>query len=65
MKISEEEITLRQPDDWHLHLRDGFLLKAVLPYSSRVFRRAIIMPNLIEPIKSIDSARKYRQRILE
>ncbi len=62
---SFESITLRQPDDWHLHLRDGAVLAAVVGMTSRVFRRAIVMPNLSPPIKSVDAARTYRQRILD
>ena len=58
------QITIRQPDDWHLHLRDGAVLKSVLPYTSRVFGRAIIMPNLLPPITSLKEAQAYRKRIL-
>ncbi|MBO6902325.1 MAG: dihydroorotase, partial [Rhizobiaceae bacterium] len=43
-------VTLRRPDDWHLHLRDGPMLEAVLPYSSASFARAIVMPNLVPPV---------------
>ncbi len=58
------QITIRRPDDWHLHLRDGAMLAAVLPETTRHFARAIIMPNLIPPvIKSTDAA-AYRDRIL-
>jgi dihydroorotase len=45
-----ERITLRRPDDWHVHLRDGDMLAAVAPYTARQFARAIIMPNLSPPI---------------
>lgn len=58
------EITLRRPDDWHLHLRDGAMLKGVLPETSRHFARAIIMPNLVPPVVRGDDARAYRDRIL-
>jgi dihydroorotase len=58
-------ITLRRPDDWHLHVRDGDMLKAVLPYTAKVFARAIIMPNLTPPVTSKDAAAAYRQRILD
>jgi dihydroorotase len=58
------EITLRRPDDWHLHLRDGEMLNAVLPYTSRHFARAIIMPNLVPPVVTTADARAYRDRIL-
>jgi len=57
-------LTIRRPDDWHLHLRDGDMLKAVLPYSSRHFARAIIMPNLVPPVVTTADARAYRERIL-
>ncbi|MDP3264495.1 MAG: dihydroorotase [Tabrizicola sp.] len=57
-------LTLRRPDDWHLHLRDGAMLKAVLPESARHFARAIIMPNLVPPVVTGDEARAYRDRIL-
>ncbi len=57
-------LTLRRPDDWHLHLRDGAMLKAVLPETARHFARAIIMPNLVPPVVTGDEARAYRDRIL-
>lgn len=56
-------ITLRRPDDWHLHLRDGAMLEGILP-ESRDFARAIIMPNLVPPVVTGDDARRYRDRIL-
>ena len=59
----KKELTLRRPDDWHLHLRDGEMLKAVAPHSAR-FGRAIIMPNLVPPVVTGDQARAYRDRIL-
>ena len=58
------QITLTQPDDWHLHLRDGDALAAVLPHSARQFARAIIMPNLRPPVTTVAMASEYRQRIL-
>jgi dihydroorotase len=58
-----ETLTLRRPDDWHLHLRDGEMLAAVLPATAAVFARAIVMPNLAPPVTSIPAARAYRQRI--
>jgi dihydroorotase len=58
------QITLRRPDDWHLHLRDGAMLKAVLPESARHFARAIIMPNLVPPVVTLADAIGYRDRIL-
>jgi dihydroorotase len=57
-------LTLRRPDDWHLHLRDGDMLKAVLPYTSRHFARAIIMPNLVPPVVTTADAAAYRERIM-
>jgi dihydroorotase len=57
-------LTIRRPDDWHLHLRDGEMMKAVLPESARHFARAIIMPNLVPPVVTGDQARAYRDRIL-
>lgn len=59
-----ENLTLTQPDDWHLHLRDGDALKAVLPYTVRQFARAIVMPNLKPPVRSVADAAAYRDRIL-
>jgi dihydroorotase len=58
------ELTLRRPDDWHLHLRDGDMLRAVLPFSARHFARAIIMPNLVPPVVTAAQAAAYRDRIL-
>ncbi|MFT5161012.1 MAG: dihydroorotase [Paracoccaceae bacterium] len=57
-------LTIRQPDDWHLHLRDGAMLKAVLPETTRHFGRAIIMPNLVPPVVTAGDAKAYRDRIL-
>lgn len=59
-----ETITIRRPDDWHVHLRDGAMLKAVAPYTARQFARAIIMPNLDPPVTTAAAAREYRDRIL-
>lgn len=58
-------ISLTRPDDWHLHLRDGAALKAVLPDTARQFARAIVMPNLRPPVTTTDLALAYRQRILD
>ena len=58
-------ITITRPDDWHLHLRDGDALRAVLPDTARRFGRAIIMPNLRPPVTSTALAREYRERILQ
>jgi dihydroorotase len=57
-------LTLRRPDDWHLHLRDGAALAAVLPHTARQFARAIVMPNLKPPVTTTALARAYRERIL-
>jgi len=59
-----ETLTIRRPDDWHLHLRDGAMLAAVAPESARHFARAIIMPNLVPPVVTGDQARAYRDRII-
>uniref|UniRef100_UPI00404886B4 dihydroorotase n=1 Tax=Yoonia sp. TaxID=2212373 RepID=UPI00404886B4 len=56
-------LTIRQPDDWHLHLRDGAMLQAVLPQTARHFGRAIIMPNLVPPVVTAADAFAYRERI--
>ncbi|MFV1493646.1 dihydroorotase [Phaeobacter sp. JH18-32] len=58
------QLTIPRPDDWHLHLRDGAMLKAVLPETARHFGRAIIMPNLVPPVVTGDQAAAYRDRIL-
>jgi dihydroorotase len=58
-------ITIRQPDDWHLHLRDGAALRAVLPFTAAQFARAIVMPNLKPPITTAAQALAYRQRIID
>ena len=60
-----DTLTLTRPDDWHLHLRDGDVLHAVLPHSARQFARAIIMPNLRPPVTTTAQALAYRTRILE
>lgn len=62
--MEKTELILRRPDDWHLHLRDGAMLKAVLPFTARQFARAIVMPNLAPPITSVAAAEAYRARIL-
>ncbi|MEO0014232.1 MAG: hypothetical protein RLZZ535_2621 [Cyanobacteriota bacterium] len=59
-----QNLTLTRPDDWHLHLRDGEALKAVLPHTVRQFARAIIMPNLKPPVRSVADAAAYRDRIM-
>ncbi|HEY5322697.1 MAG TPA: dihydroorotase [Caldimonas sp.] len=60
-----DSIRIARPDDWHLHLRDGAALAAVLPHSARQFARAIVMPNLRPPIVRVEQALAYRRRILE
>ena len=58
-----DPITLRRPDDWHVHLRDGVMLAAVLPFTTRQFARAIVMPNLVPPVADVAAAYAYRERI--
>ncbi|WP_347304419.1 dihydroorotase [Croceibacterium sp. TMG7-5b_MA50] len=58
------QITIRRPDDWHVHLRDGDVLTGVTPYTARVFGRAIIMPNLVPPVTTAAMAEAYRSRIM-
>jgi dihydroorotase len=57
-------LTLTRPDDWHLHLRDGDMLAAVLPDTAQRFARAIVMPNLKPPVRTVSEAAAYRERIL-
>jgi len=59
------KLTITRPDDWHLHLRDGETLKALLPDTAHRFARAIVMPNLRPPVTNVDLALAYRERILE
>lgn len=59
-----QELTIRKPDDWHLHLRDGDMLKGVLPDTARHFARAIIMPNLVPPVVTCADAEAYKSRIM-
>lgn len=56
-------LTIRRPDDWHVHLRDGAMLRAVAPHTARQFARAIVMPNLTPPITTVAAAIAYRERI--
>ena len=58
-------LTIRRPDDWHLHLRDGDALRAVVPHTAAQFARAIVMPNLEPPVTTTAQALAYRQRIIE
>ena len=59
-----DTITIRRPDDWHVHLRDGAMLDLVAPYTARQFARAILMPNLAPPVTRVDQAAAYRDRII-
>lgn len=63
--MASQILTIRKPDDWHVHLRDGAMLQRVAPYTARQFGRAIVMPNLSPPVTTVDAARDYRKRILE
>ena len=58
-------LTIPRPDDWHVHLRDGEALRAVLPFTAARFARAIIMPNLTPPVTTTEQALAYRRRILQ
>ena len=62
--MTHDTLTLTRPDDWHLHVRDGAAMAAVVPYTARQFARAIIMPNLRPPVTTAAAANAYRQRIL-
>ena len=63
--MPDTELTIRRPDDWHVHLRDGAMLEAVLPFTARQFGRAIVMPNLDPPVTTAAMAADYRRRILQ
>ena len=63
MPSAPSRLTLRRPDDWHLHLRDGAALASVVGATARVFGRAIVMPNLRPPVTTVDAALAYRDRI--
>lgn len=62
--ITLNTITLLQPDDWHAHLRDGLALKRTVPDLAKQFARAICMPNLVPPVKTVEEAISYRERIM-
>lgn len=64
MPSHPDQITITRPDDWHLHLRDGVGLGAVLPDTARQFARAVVMPNLVPPVTSVALAGEYRDRII-
>lgn len=57
-------LTIRRPDDWHVHLRDGAVMRSVVPFTARQFARAIVMPNLSPPVTTADAGAAYRDRIL-
>ena len=63
--MTTSTLSLTRPDDWHLHLRDGDALRAVLPHTARQFARAIVMPNLKPPVTTTALALDYRRRILD
>lgn len=64
MTAQPQQLQIRRPDDWHIHLRDDAMLHTVLPYTSEVCGRAIVMPNLVPPVTSVAAALAYRERIL-
>ncbi len=64
MPSTTDAITIRRPDDWHVHLRDDAMPEAVPPFTAAQFARVIIMPNLTSPITTIAAARAYHERIL-
>ncbi len=59
-----QSLTIRRPDDWHVHLRDGEMLRRVAPFTARQFARAVVMPNLVPPVTTVKAASDYRDRIL-
>ena len=61
--MASQTLTIRRPDDWHVHLRDEDMLRRVAPYTARQFARAIVMPNLVPPITTVEAAVAYRDRI--
>ncbi|EOV8836901.1 dihydroorotase [Cronobacter dublinensis] len=65
MTAQPQVLKIRRPDDWHVHLRDGDMLKTVVPYTSETYGRAIVMPNLAPPVTTVEAAIAYRQRILD
>ena len=60
-----QSLTIRRPDDWHVHLRDGDMLRLVAPFTAQQFGRAIVMPNLVPPVTTVEAASDYRDRIRE
>ncbi|MFY9289034.1 MAG: dihydroorotase [Alphaproteobacteria bacterium] len=63
--MSNQRLTIPRPDDWHVHVRDGDMLRTVLPYTAKVFARAIIMPNLKSPVTTTEKAHDYREEIIK
>lgn len=63
--MASQTLTIRRPDDWHVHLRDGEMLRKVAPCTAREFARAIVMPNLVPPVTMPETAAAYRDRIIE
>jgi dihydroorotase len=63
--VASQTLTIRRPDDWHVHLRDGEMLRKVAPFTARQFARAIVMPNLAPPVTTPEAAAAYRQRIID
>ena len=61
--MSLQSLTFRRPDDWHVHLRDGAMLETVAPSTARQFARAVVMPNLVQPVTRVEQAVAYRDRI--
>ncbi|MGC3985379.1 MAG: dihydroorotase [Pseudorhodoferax sp.] len=64
MQATTDTLTLTRPDDWHLHLRDGEVLRTLVPHSAAQFARAIVMPNLRPPVTTTEQALAYRERIV-
>jgi dihydroorotase len=62
--MAGDRITIKKPDDWHLHVRDGAMLKASLPFTAKNFGRAILMPNLLPPVATVKDAIAYRNRVM-
>ena len=62
--MASQTLTIRRADDWHVHLRDGDMLRKVAPYTTRQFARAIVMPNLVPPVTTAEAAAAYRERIV-
>ena len=61
---NQQTLTIRRPDDWHVHFRDGAMMAAVVPFTARQMARAIVMPNLVPPVTTAALASAYRDRIL-